>query len=282
MRDGEKPSWNPGTPVLADLSEPAARAVAKWWADHARKKTPKNNGEPMHGMLADMITKDVNIDEALIQRFEDALVAEIFSDKMPYPKQDAARKDTDEYEVDRHKTERIGYHRARFSVDYGPDCCLARACEAADITDPEKVHGCAFNRNKLAALMPWKSGSRISMVTARAGAGYGEQELPIYSTLDERMLAAPTYLNRPPGAFQVVDRWRPGRRYEPGMWERGGDPTAKLALVTLSDNVVPTPIALVMRGVILVDSHSQCLEDGVRDAFRDEVGGYLALVKEIS
>lgn len=254
-------SWHPNTPDLPDLSDEAAAYVAKWWADHLRERTISNNGDPMHGMLKAMINEKVEITTEEVDTFERVMREYILSPENP-DKDDAARPNT-------WKEDGVRIHawRHQFSTDYGPDHRLRAVIQLCAPNDVP-AHGCAFNENKIAGLLPWKSDTRIHCVGVKSAGGYGA---------DRTEYAWKAYgLER---NFKVLDRWRPSGNYEHGTWINGGDKDARLAIVALDPaSVQPTPIAYVFRGKVSIRGYGKMWEDDLLSCM-DRTGGYLALVK---
>ncbi|MGN6103512.1 MAG: hypothetical protein ACTHU0_00165 [Kofleriaceae bacterium] len=253
------------SPALADLTDEAVAYASKWWADHVRRKTPKNNGEPLHSVLDTVLNADVSVPEEQILRFEAALAEVITAD---YDSSQPDRKREPLHKGGR--LARIGQFNGRMSVDYGPDATLRLAIAKCG----ENANGSSSNpESKIARLLPWKTDLNINMVRVRDRLGYRAADQAGWRAYDEQPLVGP-------GArLRVVDRWVSVSGRERGSWMNGGTTEGQIAFVTLDNEAIePTPIALVLRGYVDFETFHQTLEDGLEYALRDDLGGYLAIV----
>lgn len=240
---------DPGTPPLEDLTDDAVSAAARWWADHLRQRTPHDNGDLRTGLIANAILSKIEVSPEEIDAFEAALRAEFFGDVDPH---DATKLPMDGW--------RIHHRRDRASVDYGPDKLLSDAIDRAVSDEP--------TRARLRMLLPIKSTMRIDSVSVVAAAGYGISRSAVWTACDK--IAIGHHEN----AYEVIDRWRGGG------WMKGGDVGARIAFVTLSKTTVePTPIGNLLRGYVSVRGFHDSFEECIDTSFRDDSGGYLALVR---
>lgn len=111
----------------------AAKAAADWWANQL-SGTKFDNGEPMHGILAQMVSDGLpKLSDDQISRFRKELLKAI--------------------------CEAECHHDLFISVDYHPCAILRIAGEAAGIDVGDRL--------------PWKTGMKVSDKNVTIACGYG-------------------------------------------------------------------------------------------------------------
>jgi hypothetical protein len=171
---------------MNNLSADAARAGAKWWADHLRSNTPHNNGELLQSAFSTHVRNKLcegKVNAESIQKFEDVLADTL-----------AQALDGDD----------LVY--GCVGIDYHPDTrYFGPALAASDIPD---------------LALPIKSSMWFQPTGVVAACGYAAPRKPVWSTFDEVPLdkvivseADPHKLDDAEGALALV--WmRPGLEAE--------------------------------------------------------------------